>query len=135
MLNKYYSPEDLNTKFESDYNFLVFVLKKYKIADGCVKKFASNFYCLQDVRPIFTWRKKNKVPAKLWNFLHKELILARLTGKIKEDEIMSFEDLQKQFDYLGYKVEYIKGSIKIEYSQKEKEYQKKYYIKKRLNKN
>ena len=104
MLTRYFKSEDLNTNFKSTYQVLEYVLNKYNIANGDVRQFAgNNFYNLTDPRPVLTWKKNNKVPNKLWNLLHKNLVLLRVSGKIKDSDIMSLEDLEQEFKFLSHK--------------------------------
>jgi hypothetical protein len=42
------------------------------------------------------------VPNRVWNLIHKDLIMLRLLGGIKEDEIMTLEDLEEEFNFLSH---------------------------------
>jgi len=85
----------LNTKFSGPYGLLKFIIKKY----GLYNCKLSSFICENNyvVSASSGWRK-GRVPSRVWNLLHKDLILLNLMGLIKDNEVMTLEDLKKEFE-------------------------------------
>jgi hypothetical protein len=97
-LTKYFrSCDDLNTKFEGSYQLLKYIVEKYGIYNSQITKFITeNNY---GISASSKWRKE-KVPNKVWNLVHKDLIMLRLMGKILEHEVMTLEELEAEFNFL-----------------------------------
>jgi hypothetical protein len=92
--------DDLNTSFEGSYQLLKYIVDKYEIYNAQVTKFVTeNNY---GISATSSWRKKGMVPNRVWNLIHKDLIMLRLLGGIKEDEIMTLEDLEEEFNFLSH---------------------------------
>jgi hypothetical protein len=100
-LTKHYETNfDLNTDFEGSYQLLKYIVEKYEIYNSQVTKFVTeNNY---GISATSSWRKKDTVPNRVWNLVHKDLIMLRLTGKILEDEVLTLEDLQDEFNFLSH---------------------------------
>lgn len=99
-LNNYYNfkAEDLNTKFEGSYELLKYIISKYEIYGSQITRFSTeNNYSISSCK---TWSKNNKVPIRVWNIIHKDLVMLRLLGKIKEDQVMTLEALENEFQSL-----------------------------------
>jgi hypothetical protein len=101
LLEKHYSLDiDLNTDFEGSYKLLKYIVEKYKIYNAQITKFVTdNNY---GISATSSWRKKDVVPNRVWNLIHKDLIMLRLAGKIPEEDIMTLEELQDEFNFLSH---------------------------------
>lgn len=85
----------LNVRFTGDYEFLKWILKKYKNQlpyDGEILKFASQTFYSKDIS--YSWRRFG-VQVRAWNQLHKDLIIAHLIGRIEEPKTL--QELQQEF--------------------------------------
>lgn len=85
----------LNIRFAGDYEFLKWVLKKYKDQlpyEGEILKFANKTFYSKDIS--YSWRRFG-VQVRAWNQLHKDLIIASLTGSIEEPKTL--EELHQEF--------------------------------------
>lgn len=86
---------NLNITFHGSYDLLVWILKKYRNQlpyNGEVKQFVlQNNYTLY----CSTHWKKYGVNSRVWNAIHKDLLIAFLMGKI---EIVSLNDLKKMYE-------------------------------------
>jgi hypothetical protein len=82
---------DLNITFNGKYYFLLWVLKKYKTElpyCGQVKQFAlMNNY---SEKVCDAWRRYG-VGYKVWNILHKDLVILFLVGKIQMTSLPELE--------------------------------------------
>jgi hypothetical protein len=99
-LNKYFdlNCDDLNIKFEGSYELLKWIIIKYEIYNSQVTKFiTSSSY---GISSSSSWRK-NGVPPRVWNIMHKDLIMLRVTGKIDDNKVMNLEELAKEFSRIS----------------------------------
>ena len=89
--------ELFNIRFSGDYQLLKWIIKKYKKAlpyNGEVLRFSASLpYCKS---MCHDWNNYG-VPTRVWNSLHKDLVIARLLGKINDDEIKTLIDLKEEF--------------------------------------
>ena len=111
-LSKYFelNCDLLNTTFNGSYQLLKYIINKYNIysyphpknnkSAPQITKFATdNGYSTSSCG---IWSKKDEVPPRAWNALHKDLIMLRATGKIKDDEVMTLEKLKEEFNKVNY---------------------------------
>lgn len=101
-LDKYFdlNCDDLNIKFEGNYSLLKYIIEKYQIYNSQVTKFVSeNNYSISSCK---TWSKNKAVPPRVWNIVHKDLIMLRCMGKIEEEDVMSLEELEQEFNFLSH---------------------------------
>lgn len=87
---------DLNITFHGSYNLLVWILKKYRNQlpyNGEIKQFVlQNNYTLY----CSTHWKKYGVNSRVWNTLHKDLIICFLMNKI---ENISLSELKQMYEF------------------------------------
>lgn len=91
----------INVSFRGDYSFLKWVIKKYKSElpyNGEVIQFTKSLPVIANSTG-FNWIKYG-VPSRTWNSLHKDLVIARLMGKIKDEDVRTLEELKKEYDSL-----------------------------------
>jgi hypothetical protein len=85
---------NLNIKFNRSYIFFKWILQKYKIQlpyNGEIRQFAiTNNYC---PKICDQWRNYG-VGYRVWNLLHKDLIISFLIGKI---DTTDFYQLEREF--------------------------------------
>lgn len=90
------SNNDLNITFHGSYNLLVWILKKYRNQlpyNGEIKQFVlQNNYTLY----CSTHWKKYGVNSRVWNTLHKDLIICFLMNKI---ENISLSELKQMYEF------------------------------------
>jgi hypothetical protein len=87
----------LTAKFSGSYELLKYIIKKYgqHMYSGQILQFAlQNNYTIA----CSTNWKRNGVQMRVWNALHKDLVILRLSGKVAEDEVMSLKDLKEEFN-------------------------------------
>ena len=87
----------LTAKFSGSYELLKYIIRKYGkyMYCGQILQFAlQNNYTIA----CSTNWKRNGVQMRVWNALHKDLVILRLSGKVTEDEVMSLEDLKEEFN-------------------------------------
>jgi len=86
-----------NIRFSGDYDLLKWIIKKYKNAlpyNGEVLRFSASLpYCKS---MCHDWNHYG-VPTRVWNSLHKDLVIARLMGKIKDEDVRTLEQLRQEF--------------------------------------
>jgi len=89
---------DFNIRFSGDYQFFKWIIKKYKKElpyNGEIGIYTEdNFYSKNN--STWFWAERG-VPTRAWNSLYKDLIMARLMGRIKEDQIRTLEELEEEF--------------------------------------
>jgi hypothetical protein len=82
---------NLNIKFNRSYIFFKWILQKYKIQlpyNGEIRQFAiTNNYC---PKICDQWRNYG-VGYRVWNLLHKDLIISFLMGKIDNLDLYELE--------------------------------------------
>jgi len=82
---------NLNIKFNRSYIFFKWILQKYKIQlpyNGEIRQFAiTNNYC---PKICDQWRNYG-VGYRVWNLLHKDLIISFLIGKIDNLDLYELE--------------------------------------------
>lgn len=86
----------LNHRFTGDYEFLKWILKKYKNQlpyDGEILKFANQTFYSKDIS--YSWRRFG-VQVRAWNQLNKDLIIAGLTGQIENPKTL--QELHQEFE-------------------------------------
>lgn len=95
---------DFNTRFTGDYELFKWIIKKYKTElpyNGEIGIYTrDNFYSKNNSTHF--WNKSG-VPVRAWNGLHKDLVMAHLMGKIKEDNVRNFKQLKEE--YLEFKLQ------------------------------
>jgi hypothetical protein len=86
---------NLNIKFNRSYIFFKWILQKYKTQlpyNGEIRQFAiTNNYC---PKICDQWRNYG-VGYRVWNLLHKDLIISFLIGKI--DNPLDLYELEREF--------------------------------------
>lgn len=88
----------LNIEFNGSYALLKYIIQKYKIYNSEITKFITeNNY---GVTAAIAWRKKG-VPPRVWNLIHKDLIMLRCIGRTEENEVMSLKELEKEFECIN----------------------------------
>jgi len=86
-----------NVRFSGSYNLLKWILLKYREElpyEGMVIKYMNDV--LYTNNSSYGWNKYG-VPNRVWNILHKDLTMARLLGKIKDEEAKTLEQLKEEF--------------------------------------
>lgn len=98
-MNKEFNDEiTLNIEFSGEYNLLKWVLKKYEKAlpyKGEILRFARQSGYSKNVSHF--WQHYG-VQRRAWNVLHKDLVIARLLGKIKDEDVMNLWELKAEFE-------------------------------------
>jgi len=87
---------DLNIDFEGDYAFLKWIIYKHDTVlpyDGIVDYACCNLYTKNSSH---FWGQ-NGVPKRVWNQLHKDLLILGLVGRINYSGIESLEKMRKEF--------------------------------------
>ena len=88
---------DFNLRFSGNYDLFKWILKKYENQlpySGQVKIYSqANNY---SENTTWKWRHIG-LPPRAWNGLHKDLVIARLMGRIKDHEVMNLEELKKEY--------------------------------------
>ncbi len=87
-----YKSESLDIKFEGHYNLLKYILGKYSIYNSQITRFITDNY--YGISASSSWRKR-KVPALVWNMIHKDLVILRMSGK----DVKTLEELQEEFKF------------------------------------
>jgi hypothetical protein len=88
----------LNINFNGSYALLKYIVQKYEIYNSEITKFITeNNY---GISATSSWRKKG-VPPRVWNLVHKDLIMLRCLGRMKEDEVMTLEQLEREFECIN----------------------------------
>jgi len=89
---------EFNVRFTGSYELLKWVIKKYKnelpYCGSILNYGKKNHYSEKNLS--FFW-KRNGVPVRAWNQLHKDLVMARLIGRIKDKDVKSLEELGGEF--------------------------------------
>ena len=92
---------EFNTRFSGDYDLFKWILAKYEHELPYCGKIGiytvENHYSLNN--STWFWGK-NGVPVRAWNGLWKDIVMARLMGRIKEDQVKNFEQLREEFNKL-----------------------------------
>lgn len=86
----------LNIRFTGDYEFLKWVLKKYKNQlpyEGEILKFANKTFYSKNIS--YSWSRLG-VQVRAWNQLNKDLIIASLIGIIEEPKTL--HELKEEFE-------------------------------------
>ena len=92
-----YKEIDLNIKFNGDYCLLKWIIKKYQGIlpyNGIMEFSYTNLY----TKNTSHFWNLNGVPTRVWNQLHKDFVIARLMGRIKDEEVMTFEEMETEFE-------------------------------------
>ena len=92
MSNPVYFDEDtMNIVFDGSYALLKYIIENNNIYDSQITKFITeNCY---GISASSSWRKK-KVPSRIWNLVHKDLMILRLSGK----DVKTLEELRREFE-------------------------------------
>lgn len=88
---------EFNIRFTGDYQLLKWIINKYKGRlpyNGIMDFMNQNLYSAKNT--AWFW-EKGGVPQRVWNSIHKDLIMARLTGRIKDEEIRTLTELKNEF--------------------------------------
>lgn len=91
-------PITFNLRFSGSYDLLKWIVSKYKKElpyDGMVIKFMNDTFYTKD--SSYSWNK-NGVPTRVWNVLNKDLVMATLLGRIKEEDAKTLEQLKEEFN-------------------------------------
>lgn len=89
-----FDEETMNITFNGSYALLKYIIEKYGIYNSQITKFITeNCY---GISASSSWRKI-EVPSRVWNIIHKDLIILMLSGKIAEDKVMTLEELNEEF--------------------------------------
>lgn len=81
--------------FKGNFDLLEYILSKYKFLAVSPYQLAKQYK--YDVSNVHKWRY-NKIPQRFWLLLQKDITIAFLMGKIKEN--ISLNDLKDEFENL-----------------------------------
>tara|TARA_Y100000385_G_C12880496_1_gene545548 strand:- start:43 stop:324 length:282 start_codon:yes stop_codon:yes gene_type:complete len=87
----------IDYNFSGDLQLLSFILDKHKnyLYDGSVKKFIESNKWNNASQLKYSWQI-NGVPPRVWNILHKDLIILRLKGLLNFKD-SNLKDLKEGF--------------------------------------
>jgi len=87
----------IDYNFSGDLQLLSFILDKHKnyLYDGSVKKFIESNKWNNPSQLKYSW-SINGVPPRVWNILHKDLIILRLKGLLNFRD-SNLKDLKEGF--------------------------------------
>lgn len=75
---------EINVTFQGDYDFLKWIINKYKNQlpyNGEILMFGRKIHYSKNIS--HSWNRYGVNP-RIWNFIHKDLLIAYLSGKINE---------------------------------------------------
>ena len=90
---------EFNIKFKGEYALLKWIIKRYSSVlpyESSVLTFAKSLPH-NGISTGHDWNKYG-VPPRVWNSLHKDLVIAHLMGRIKERDIKTLEELKIEFN-------------------------------------
>jgi hypothetical protein len=92
---------DFNIRFSGDYDLFKWIIAKYKHELPYCGEIGiytvDNHYSKNN--STWFWKERG-VPTRAWNGLWKDLVIARLMGRIKEEEVRTLEQLEEEFNNL-----------------------------------
>lgn len=93
--------KEFNIRFSGSYELLKWVLQKYKSElpyNGEIFRFAVSNRYSENTCNHWSYRGVNE---RVWNMIHKDLVIANLMGAVKDEDVRDLDCLKKEFEALS----------------------------------
>lgn len=90
--------KNFNVEFRGSYSLLKWIIAKYKKElpyNGLILNFIHQIHYTRNV--CANWEAYG-VPSRVWNSVHKDLIMANLMQRIKDEDVKDLEQLKEEFE-------------------------------------